>query len=196
MILEPVCEVVQARSGCDALEILRTESIDLLSLDLNMPGMSGEEVMHTVRSEYPDIEIIVITGAGSIESAADGVRAGICDYLTKPFDVVQVSAAVARALSRRISRQRLTRFLGELGTVLGRNREAEDLLADVQRSQKLRGRLVGLFDEYGSLAASDTAHDLTQPLQFLEVLAEDDRDQGRVHARSRATRVTLFSARR
>ncbi len=193
MILEPVCEVVQARSGCDALEILRTESIDLLSLDLNMPGMSGEEVMHTVRSEYPDIEIIVITGAGSIASAADGVRAGICDYLTKPFDVVQVGAAVARALSRRISRQRLTRFLGELGAVLGRNRAAEELLADVQRSQKLRGRLVGLFDEYGALAAADTAHNLTQPLQFLEVLAETIETKD-AFMRGHARRVSLYSA--
>ena len=71
MILEPTHKVLQAESGVEALEILRTESVDLLTLDLNMPGMKGEEVMRTVRAEYPNVEIIVITGCGTLESAAE-----------------------------------------------------------------------------------------------------------------------------
>jgi putative nucleotidyltransferase with HDIG domain len=193
MILEPVCEVTQARSGYDALEILRTENIDLMTLDLNMPGMQGEAVMRTVRDEFPGIEIIVITGAGSVESAAESLRAGICDYLTKPFDVVQVSAAVARALSRRNARDRLTGFLAALGSACGRDREAEELLADVQRSQKMRGRLTGLFDGHTAGAPSDVDSSLNQTLQFLEVLAETIETKD-AFMRGHARRVSLYSA--
>ncbi len=108
MILASNHRVLQASSGADALELIRSDHVDLITLDLNMPGMHGQELMRTVRSEFPNIEIVIITGCGSIESAAEGVRAGICDYIQKPFDVVQVSAAVGRALARKQARGRLT----------------------------------------------------------------------------------------
>ena len=95
MILAPNHEVLQASSGAEALEILGTQHVDLVTLDLNMPGMKGQDLMRTIRSEYPQVEIIIITGCGSLESATEGIRSGICDYLQKPFDVVQVTASVA-----------------------------------------------------------------------------------------------------
>ena len=156
MILEPAHRVVQACSGAEALEILRTESVDLLTLDLNMPGMKGEDVMRTVRSDFPRVEIIVITGAGSIESAAEGIRSGICDYLQKPFDVVHVSAAVSRAMARQASRRRLTSFLEGLGSLVGRDRDAEALLGEIQRSRKLRAHLSDLFDAGATPPSGDT----------------------------------------
>ena len=97
MILSQSHRVLQCESGVEALELLRSEDIDLMTLDLNMPGMMGEDLMRTVRADFPQVEIIIITGCGSIESAAEGIRYGICDYLQKPFDVVQVTAAVVRA---------------------------------------------------------------------------------------------------
>ncbi|MBW2665800.1 MAG: response regulator, partial [Deltaproteobacteria bacterium] len=146
MILTPNHRVIQAQSGAEALEILGTEAVDLVTLDLNMPGMKGQDLMHTIRSEYPEVEIIIITGCGSLESAADGIRSGICDYLQKPFDVVQVSASVTRALSRHRARTRLSSFLRELGGVVGRDRDAHAILDDVYRSQKMKGRLGGLLE--------------------------------------------------
>ena len=108
MILEPKHRVLQAAGGAEALEILRRERIDLITLDLNMPGMHGQELMRTVQAEFPRVEIVIITGCGTVESAAEGIRSGVCDYLQKPFDVVQVSAAVERALSRNNARGRLS----------------------------------------------------------------------------------------
>ena len=130
----------------NALEILRTETVDVVTLDLNMPGIDGEDVMRTMRRDFPQIEVVVITGCGSVESAAEGIRHGICDYLQKPFDVVQVGAAVKRALTRQRARARLTSFHGELGDVVGRDRDTHAILVDVQRSQKMRGRLDNLFE--------------------------------------------------
>jgi len=98
--------------------------------------MHGQELMRTVRSEFPQIEIVIITGCGSIGRAAEVIRAGICDYIQKPFDVVQVSAAVGRALARKHARGRLTDFLEALGGVVGHDRGAQAILEDVQCSEK------------------------------------------------------------
>ena len=190
MILEPAHEVLQASSAGEALEVMRSVDVDLVTLDLNMPGMRGEELMHALRSEYPQAEVIVITGCGTVESAVAGVRLGICDYLQKPFDVVAVGAAVSRALARRHSRLRLTGFLRELGQAVGRERDAQALVEDVQRSQKLRGRLGGLFVVSGDAAAADPSEE--SRADFLEVLAETIESRDRF-IRGHARRVTQYA---
>jgi response regulator RpfG family c-di-GMP phosphodiesterase len=192
MILSGNHRVLEAGSGAEALEILHSSQVDLITLDLNMPGMRGDELMRTVRREFPEVEIVVITGCGSVDSAAEGIRYGICDYLQKPFDVVQVSAAVVRALSRRQARRRLLAFLEELGAVVGRERDAHALLDDVQRSQKLRGRLAGLFGEIRPQEAPASCVDPAHTIEFLEVLAETI--EARDHfMRGHARRVAFYS---
>jgi putative nucleotidyltransferase with HDIG domain len=194
MILSPASQVLQAESGAEALEILRTNQVELMTLDLNMPGMKGEDLMRLVRSEFPRVEIVVITGCGSLESAASGIRYGICDYLQKPFDVVQVGAAVSRALSRQSARTRLAEFLEELGGVVGKDRDAHAILSDVERSQKLRGRLGGLFGERGHASAPAGGSQLDPPrtIEFLEVLAETIETKDRF-MRGHARRVALYA---
>jgi putative two-component system response regulator len=190
MILTPHHRVLQSESGAEALEILRSERVDLMTLDLNMPGMMGDDLMRTVRAEFPEVEIIVITGCGSVESAAEGIRHGICDYLQKPFDVVQVTAAVVRALSRHTARTRLSSFLKELGSVVGRDREASAILNDVQRSQKMRGQLGDLLQVSGSDPEQELAP--SQTVEFLEVLAETIETKDRF-MRGHARRVAFYA---
>ena len=147
MILTPTYNVLQAENGAQALEMLHQETVDLVTLDLNMPGMKGEDVMRSIRSDFPNVQIIVITGCGTVESAADGIRIGISDYLQKPFDVVQVTATVNRTLKRHRARQRLVGFLSELGEVVGHTKDAGIIMNDVQRSQNMRGHLGMLFED-------------------------------------------------
>ena len=194
MILAPTYNVIQAENGARALEILRTERVELVTLDLNMPGMKGEDVMRTIRGDFPDVQIIVITGCGTVESAADGIRFGISDYLQKPFDVVQVTASVTRALKRQEARLRLTGFLGELGQVVGHNKDAEIIMNDVQRSEKLRGRLGHLFEDGATSGAKavDPQLDFSQTIEFLEVLAETIETKDRF-MRGHARRVAFYS---
>jgi response regulator RpfG family c-di-GMP phosphodiesterase len=193
MILASNHRVLQASSGADALEIIRGEHVDLITLDLNMPGMHGQELMGIVRSEFPDIEIVIITGCGSVESAAEGIRAGICDYIQKPFDVVQVGAAVGRALSRKRARDRLTSFLDELGSVVGHDRGAQAILHDVQRSEKLREQVGVIFpdpsqqSEIGAKAIGES-----RTMEFLEVLAETIEVKDRC-MRGHARRVSFYA---
>ncbi len=191
LILQPVFRVLVAADAHEALATLRRESVDVVTLDLNMPGMSGQDLMRRMHDEFPNVEIVVVTGCGSIESAAESVRIGICDYLQKPFDVVQVGSAVARALSRRRARTHLASFLTELGKVVGRDRDAVEILEEVERSQKLRGRLSGLLGE-GPNPGSRGETDALRTFEFLEVLAETIETKDRF-MRGHARRVAFYA---
>jgi len=192
MILSPSFQVITATSAIDALAVLRREPIDIVTVDLNMPGMGGQDLMRRVHEEFPNTEIIVITGRATIESAAESVRIGICDYLEKPFDVVKVGAAVARAVSRRRARSGLRSFLEELGAVVGRDQDAAAILLEVERSQKMRGQLSHLLAERGNGGAALAEAEELRTIDFLEVLAETIETKGQ-YMRGHARRVSFYA---
>jgi len=192
MILEPAHRVLLAASGSEALEILRTTPVDLVSLDLNMPGMKGNELMPTLRNEFPQVEVVVITGYGTVETATLAVRYGIADYLQKPFDVVQVTAAVGRALERRRGQRQLVGFLEALGSVLGRERDVRVVLAEVARSPRLRGSLGEVMDRTSRRVRAHDESELARTSAFLEVLAETIESQDR-YMRGHARRVAFYA---
>jgi response regulator RpfG family c-di-GMP phosphodiesterase len=193
MILSGSYHVSTAEDGVEALEILRTDEIDLVTVDLNMPGMKGDELMRTIRAEFPQTEIIVITGCGSVETAVEGIRHGVFDYLTKPFDVVQVTASVERAVARRESRERMVRFLEGIGRVLGSNRDAAVVLEELDASTLAQERLRAVLTEpiLGPEAGSARVGG-PRTIEFLEVLAEtiESRD---VYMRGHARRVAFYA---
>lgn len=168
VILSVDQEVDVARSGTEALEVLRSKPIDLVTLDLNMPGLQGEELMRIMRHEFPETEIIIITGHGSVDSAAEALRYGVADYLQKPFDVVQVSAAVYRTLSRRRGRGRLVSFLSSLGETVGYQDQIESLLTQAEEDPRI-GRQIGKLLDGIDSGQPDAG---LRPLGFLEVLAD------------------------
>lgn len=199
MILEPKHRVVQAASGAEALKCLRGERFDLMTLDLNMPGMHGQELMRTVQAEFPQVEIVIITGCGTVESAAESIRSGVCDYLQKPFDVVQVNAAVERALSRHSARTRLQSFLAALGDVTDPGRDALAIVDDMQRSEKMRDRVSELFERASqSQDSTGSVPDPAATMEFLEVLTETIEVRDRCmcgHARRVAFYASLLADR-
>jgi DNA-binding NtrC family response regulator len=78
------------QNGLDALRMIEGEYFDLLITDIKMPGMSGLELLSVVKSKYPEIEVIIITGLGSISSAVEAIEKGAIDYITKPFDLTEL----------------------------------------------------------------------------------------------------------
>ena len=85
--------------------------------------------------------MVVITGCSSVETAVEGIRHGICDYLLKPFDVAQVNNAVGHALCRKRNRHRLVGFLEGVGSVLGKHQDTRELLAELSQNVDLQARL-------------------------------------------------------
>src|SRR5436853_2201806 len=92
-------EVVDARNGEEALETLRDEKVDLVILDMNMPGMSGLETCRMMRSNS-DIAIIMLTVRDAESDKVEALDAGADDYMTKPFGSPELLARIRAALRR------------------------------------------------------------------------------------------------
>jgi len=107
MILNPYYDVHVAERGVQALELLGKIPVDLVTLDLKMPGLTGIDVLEKVKQYDPDIEAIIITGYGSLDTAIEGLRLGAFDYISKPFDVNHILSLVRRGIERRNAKAKL-----------------------------------------------------------------------------------------
>ncbi len=94
-------EVSGTHNGLDALQKIEQENFDLLITDIKMPGMTGMELLPVVKSKYPETEVIVITGFGTIGSAVEAVKKGAVDYITKPFDLDELIIKVKKIFDQR-----------------------------------------------------------------------------------------------
>ncbi len=87
-------------SGTEALERVETGAFRLMLLDLRLPGMDGMDVLRRVRLERPDVEVVIITAHGTVETAVEAMKLGARDYLTKPFTPEAVRAVVRDVMER------------------------------------------------------------------------------------------------
>ncbi len=99
-------EVIEADNGDDDLRICQEESVDLLLVDLNMPIMSGLDVLRAIGAYRQELPVIVISASGEIKDVAEALRLGAWDYLSKPIDDVTI---LFHALSTVLERARLLR---------------------------------------------------------------------------------------
>ncbi len=106
-ILQKDCEVVTATSGDEALEIVAREPVDVVTLDLKMPGMGGIGVLERLKQMDPDVEVLIITGYGTLDTAIQGLRHRAFDFLSKPFDCDQFRQLVQTAIARRLANKRI-----------------------------------------------------------------------------------------
>jgi two-component system NtrC family response regulator/two-component system nitrogen regulation response regulator GlnG len=96
-----------AGSAEDALAALASAVPDLVVMDVRMPGMDGLQALAEMRRLYPDLYVILVTAFGTSQTPIDAIRAGAFDYLTKPLDLDQLRAIIAKALAGRRARQSL-----------------------------------------------------------------------------------------
>lgn len=182
MILNPIYNVHVAERGSQAVEMLEKFPVELVTLDLKMPGMTGINVLEKIKQHDPDIEAIIITGYGSLDTAIEGLRLGAFDYIAKPFDVRQILSLVERGLERRRSRTRLKKVRSDfistvshelrtplsvivgfvhllLNQVLGRlTDEQQKVLETVYRNSEELLELIDNVLWMTSLNAGDTEH--------------------------------------
>jgi two-component system response regulator HydG len=118
-------EVVLAEDGQAGLDRLREGEVHILLVDLQMPRLSGQELLKAAKAMAPDVEVIVITGHGTVEDAVDAMKEGAYDFITKPFKRVQLERTIRRAAEKQalaLQNRRLRARLDELqgtGRIIG-----------------------------------------------------------------------------
>lgn len=95
-------EVIGAFSGSEALEKLEnTFGVDVVVLDVKMPGMDGIATLKEIRKNYPLVEVVMLTGHATVQSAIDGMKQGAFDYLMKPCDIDELMGKVQEAKDKK-----------------------------------------------------------------------------------------------
>ncbi|MDB9822965.1 response regulator [Deltaproteobacteria bacterium] len=95
-------DVVTASSGAEALERLGARNMHVVILDVKMPGMDGMETLTAIKKRFPLVEVIMLTGHGTVESAVDGLKSGATDYLLKPTDINDLIQKAEEAFEKRM----------------------------------------------------------------------------------------------
>src|SRR5574337_1799475 len=109
--------VDQAEDGQVSLDTFRQREVDLLLADLKMPGLDGLELLRAAKLLAPEVEVIVLSGHGTVEEAVQAMKEGAYDFLTKPLERAQLVRTVRQALEHRalvLANRSLQRRLDEL----------------------------------------------------------------------------------
>jgi DNA-binding NtrC family response regulator len=117
-------QVQAAAHAEEALALAQRRNFDVAIFDVMMPGMSGVELLERFKTQYPDCEVILLTGQGSIETAVEAMKLGAFDFLQKPFPLKDLEALAAKAFERRRLRKENT----QLKTLLARAEPKTDMV--------------------------------------------------------------------
>lgn len=112
-----------AENGEDGLKLLNKHPIDLTILDIKMPGLNGIETLERIKAKNPAVEVILLTGYGTLETARQAIRLESFDYLIKPFDVKEIRTVVKRGLERKFTSEAFQNEKDDLEKLLKRIQE-------------------------------------------------------------------------
>jgi DNA-binding NtrC family response regulator len=137
-----VCREVAQSLGFNALvaesaehtyRLLESQAIDVVLLDLKLPGAGGLEALHKIKQRRPDAEVVVVTGYATVQSAVQAMKNGAYDYVTKPFTMDELKLLLERVAAHlrlksenRMLREKIKSKLG-FGNIVGRAPEMEKL---------------------------------------------------------------------
>ncbi len=136
MILRPFFNVQTAESASAAIDVLNSQPIDLITLDQKLPDRQGMDLLQDIKHHHADVEVIIITGYGSLKSAMEGIRHGAAGYLLKPFNVTELLSLVNQTLEKKQRLDFLRHFIGTSTGLWGSETECaqawKELLAGYQ----------------------------------------------------------------
>jgi len=119
MILKTSYQVHTVEDGAAALAFLEKNSVDLITLDLKMPTLSGIEVLEKIRDFDPDVMVIIVTGYGTFKSVVDAIRFNVFDYISKPFGVPEILSVVKRCFEMDKTRRALNNLFTQIACLSG-----------------------------------------------------------------------------
>lgn len=167
------CEL--AAGGEEALGLLSAGSIDLMLLDLNMPGIDGYQVMREVRENYPDTDVIVVSGETTFESATEALRCGAQDFLRKPYAPEELIRIVSNTMRKRCLERDIRDMNRCLEASEHRYRFIVNNSPDIIYMLDNRGRFVFLNDRIKTILGYETDELLGK--HYSEFVHKDDIDK-------------------
>ncbi|HEY7725551.1 MAG TPA: sigma-54 dependent transcriptional regulator [Anaeromyxobacteraceae bacterium] len=141
------CDVVPVADPVEGLVAAREPDVDVIVSDIQMPNLSGMDLLRTIKAERPGVEVILMTGGATVDAAVAAMKAGAYDYLTKPFDSRE---RVALIVEKAASRKRLWERTCALQGMLEVKERFEDLIG---QSQKMKD-VFQLIDAVASSSAT------------------------------------------
>jgi DNA-binding NtrC family response regulator len=132
LILDEDFEVIDVPDGPAALDVVRSSQVDLVLLDIRLPGMDGIEVLERIKTIDEGVEVVLVTAVRTVRTAVDAMKLGAFDYLTKPFEEEELLSLVRRALERRSLEREVVYLRSEL-----ERRNAWELVGQHAEMQRL-----------------------------------------------------------
>jgi DNA-binding NtrC family response regulator len=117
MILKPFFDISTAADGKEALDHIQKEKVDLITLDLRMPGLSGIDVLRELRRLESNAAVVIITAHGTLTNIQDAIRFGAVDFVSKPFNVPEIIAIAQKSVAERNCHQQGKKSSGRFGAV-------------------------------------------------------------------------------
>jgi two-component system, NtrC family, response regulator AtoC len=148
-------ELLTAGTGEDALRLVREEQPDLVLLDIQLPGISGLEVLEKIKEFDDDIIVIMVTAHGGLETAVTAMRIGAYDYLNKPFNLDEMSIVIKKALETSDLRREVASLRSEhkkVGppNIIGASRHMQDILGMMEKVARSEAATVLIQGESGT----------------------------------------------
>lgn len=107
-------DVTGFSAGDEALKTARTKRFDVGVFDIRMPGISGVELLREIKAVQPDMEVVMLTGQGTVDSAIEAMKLGAYDYLAKPCKLMELEIIIRKAYEKKNLREQNTRLREEL----------------------------------------------------------------------------------
>ena len=139
----------QAKNGKECLSVLKNKPMDVVVLDVKMPGMNGIEVLHHIKDKYQKIEVILLTGHATTQDGVEGIKLGAFDYLSKPIELEHLLGKIRQAFEK-IRRE-------------GEKLREKEFRARMEQQMIATERLASL----GTLSAG-IAHEINNPLAIIK----------------------------
>ncbi len=137
LILEDHYDVMDVPDGPSALDVVRASQVDLVLLDIRLPGMDGIEVLERIKAIDDGLEVVLVTAVKTVRTAVAAMKLGAFDYLTKPFEEDELLAVMGRALEKRSLEREVTFLRSELA----RTQDTDEIVGQHPSMQQLH-RLV------------------------------------------------------
>jgi putative nucleotidyltransferase with HDIG domain len=161
VILRPFFNIETAESASAAIDVLNSQPIDLITLDQKLPDRQGLDLLQDIKQHHADVEVIIITGYGSLKSAMEGIRHGAAGYLLKPFNVTELLSLVNQTVEKKQRLDFLRHFLGTSTGLWG---------SDAESAQAWKELLAG-YRAIGK-SASDNTSKTEEMADLLPVLSD------------------------